>query len=142
MTCLAPNRIKLFILLLALLGLATGRALAQDNLDAQRQLFNQKCSPCHSPNLVYKDARTRAGWELLLKSKQRMTEGKGEMEISDSQAGAIVDYLTDYVNLEIKATRKSRTRLFFAATGVFFALMAFVIYLSVRQQRAKEQKGV
>ena len=114
-------------------------ALAQENVEAQKQLFNQKCSPCHSPDLVYKDARTRAGWEILLKNKQRLTQGKGEMEISDGQAAAIVDYFANYVSKEIMASRQRRTRLFFGATGLFFALMAFVIYLSVRQQRAKEK---
>ena|SRR3990172_7685727 len=130
------------VLCLIALVLVPGLVRGQDDyatVEAKKMLFQQKCSACHNLDLATKEPRARARWEILMRNKQNMTRGKGALEISDREATALVDYLADYLGPEIGRQRQYRARLFFAGTFAFFALMAFIIYISVKQQRRKDK---
>lgn len=129
-----------FFTLVLVLGLATLASPAPREDEAHRLLV-QKCSACHGADLVYKDVRPKAAWEIFIKGKQRLVKGREDLEISDGQAALLVEYLADYVGPEVQARRRSRARLFLVGAGAFFLIMAIVIYIGVRQRASRSAKA-
>lgn len=127
-----------FLTLVLVPGLALGQA-DYSTVEAKKMLFQQKCSGCHSLELATKEPRARARWEILMRNKQSLTRDKGAPAISDAEAAALVNYLADYLGPEIGRARQYRARLFLAGTFAFFALMAFIIYIGVKQRRREEK---
>ncbi|MEE8449580.1 MAG: cytochrome c [Thermodesulfobacteriota bacterium] len=122
-----------FLIVGLILGFTTLATPAPVKEEA-RHLLVQKCSACHGVDRVYKEARPKAAWEIFIKAKQRLVQGRGDMEVSDAQAAVLVDYLTNYIGPEVQARRKSRARLFLIGVGGFLLILAIAIYIGVRQR--------
>jgi hypothetical protein len=58
--------------------------------DPSKQLFESKCSGCHSTQRPKSKKKTREGWEETV---TRMIKVKGA-SINDEEAVLIIDYLT------------------------------------------------
>lgn len=122
-----------FLIVGLILGFTTLATPAPVKEEA-RHLLVQKCSACHGVDRVYKEARPKAAWEIFIKAKQRLVQGRGDMEVSDAQAALLVDYLANYIGPEVQARRKSQARLFLIGVGGFLLILAIAIYIGVRQR--------
>jgi cytochrome c5 len=76
---------------LALLGLVAGGAVAANDEQAAKVLFETKCSVCHDINRPLGKKKDRAGWERTVKRMQ----GKRADLISDAEVEIIVNYLAE-----------------------------------------------
>ncbi|MBF0327843.1 MAG: hypothetical protein HQL10_01645 [Nitrospirae bacterium] len=82
--------VVLTALLLFAFTITANFSYAADNKDnAQKKLFEQKCSQCHSLDEPRSQRNTKDGWTELV---TRM-RGNG-CDLTNSEAAAIIDYLS------------------------------------------------